>query len=132
MLFPKPLRVILWCPLSDFIFDTVERIGFFYFYRNDLSNFRAWIADAFRTIINCVCVRRRYPRISILSEIVLRKNISNNFRRLAMFYLKHFYSKALNGSLMNRDWRIFFSAVLHKMTVCHYKYVADIFHVNAL
>ena len=37
-----------------------------------------------------------------------RNNISKNFRRLAEFYLKNICSKALNISMMNRDWLILF------------------------
>ena len=61
------------------------------------------IAGAFRTMIHCV--QRRYPKISIFSEIVplccLCNNISYNFIRL-LFYLKHLYSKALDVSMMSR------------------------------
>ena len=64
------------------------------------------IIGAFRTKIHCVLCRG-YTKISILSEILLLcclcKNISYNFTRLAMFYLKNLSSKTLNVSMMNRD-----------------------------
>ena len=62
----------------------------------------------FTTMINCF--HRGYPKISVVPEILLPcflcKNISYNFRRLAMFYLKRLYSKTLDVSMMNRDWPI--------------------------
>lgn len=63
----------------------------------------------FRTMI--LCVHRGYLKISVMSEIVLLcylfKNISYNFTRLAMFWLKHRYSKILNVLMMNIVWPIF-------------------------
>ena len=41
ILLAKPARVILWCPLSDFFFETIKRIGVFYFHWNDFLNFVA-------------------------------------------------------------------------------------------
>ena len=102
-------RAILWSPISNFFFETVQRNKFNYFYWNDLQIFGTLIGG-FRTIIHCV--HRRYPKISIFYEFLLLcclcKNISHNFTRLAMFYLKHLYSKTLDVSMMNRDCPIFF------------------------
>ena len=62
------------------------------------------------------CVHRGYSKISILSEIELLcclcKIISYNFTRLAIFYLKHLYSKAVDVSMMKRDWSMFFQFFL--------------------
>ena len=47
---------------------------------------------------------RGYPKISVLFEIVLVcylcKNISYNLMRLAVFHLKHIYSKAVDVSMV--------------------------------
>ena len=62
----EPLTFLV-IPTSDFFFEIAESIGFFYVYGNDYP--WAYIGDPFRTMINCV--HRGYPKISILSEIVL-------------------------------------------------------------
>ena len=103
ILLAKSVWTTLWYPLTDLYFETVEGIGFFYLCRNNFPNFRSYVGDTFRTVINWF--HRTYPQISILSEIVmlccLCKNIANNFRRLSMFYLKHFNSKTLDIFVMN-------------------------------
>ena len=83
--------------------------------------------NTFRTIIHCV--HRGYPKISNLSEIILLcwlcKNISYNFTRMSMFYLKHLYNKTFDVSIMDRDWLIFFQKlsitwqfiILHKSQI---------------
>ena len=91
--------------VSDFFFGTVQRNEFIYFYRNDFPIFVALIGRAFRTVTQCV--HRRYPKFSIFSESLLLyclcKNISYGFTRLALFYLRHLYSKTLDFPMMNRD-----------------------------
>ena len=104
---PAPLiycleaTVILWYPISDFFFKTVQRN----FYRSDFPILWDLIGGAFRTMKHCV--HRRYPKISIFSEILLLcqlcKNISHKFTRVAMIQLKYLHSKALDVSMMNRD-----------------------------
>ena len=105
ILLAKPPRVILWYTISDFFFETVQRNEFIYFYRNDFPIFGALIGGTFRTMTHCV--HRRYPKFLIFFEILLLcclcKDISYNFTRLAMFYLKHLYSETLDVSMMNRD-----------------------------
>ena len=65
--------------------------------------------DGFITMMHCA--HRRYPKTSTFFEILLLccpcKNISCSITRLAMFYLKHLYSKTLDVSVTNRDWSIF-------------------------
>ena len=39
ILLAKSARTMLWYPLTDFYFETVEGIGFFYLCRNNLPNF---------------------------------------------------------------------------------------------
>ena len=85
------------------LIETVWRIEFIYFYGINFSNFRAEIRSAFRTMI--LCVHRGYLKILDMSEIALLcylfKNISYNFTRLTMVWLKHRYSKILNVLVMN-------------------------------
>ena len=87
-----------------------RKMNSFIYYRSDFPIFGVLIGGTFRTMKHCV--HRRYPTISIFSEILLPcymcKNIRYNFTRLAMFYLKHLYSKTLDASMMNRDWSILF------------------------
>ena len=105
ILFAKSARTTLWYPVMDFYFETVEEIGYSYLCRYTFPNFRSLVGDTFRTMINWF--HRAYPKISILSEIVmlycLCKNITNNSRRLSLLYLKHFNSKALEVFTMNWD-----------------------------
>ena len=90
--------------ISDFFFETVQKNKFIYFYRRNFQISRDLIEGSFRTMKHCA--HRRYPTISIFSEILLLrclcKNISYNFTRLAMFYLEHLYSKTLYVSMMER------------------------------
>ena len=87
-----------------------REINSFIFTRTISQFLGVLIGGAFRTMI--YCVHRRYPKISLFFEILLLrclcKNISYNFTRLTMFYLKRLYSKTLDVSMMNRDWHIFF------------------------
>ena len=105
ILITKPPRAVLWYPISHFFLETVERNEFIYFYQSDFPNFLDLKGGAFRTMKQFV--HRRYPAISIFSEILLLcylcKSISYNFTRLAMFYLKHLCSKTLDVPMMNRD-----------------------------
>ena len=87
------------------------------------------------------CVHRGYPTISIFfSEVVLLcclcKSISYSFTRLAIFYLKHPLQQdsLCSSRCFNDVQRLIhlFPGVLHEMTVCHFEYVADIFHINTL
>ena len=109
-MFQKAAKTILYHPISDFFFETVQRNQFIYFYRNVFPIFGPLIGGASRTMIQGI--HRRYPKISISSEVLLLcwlcKNIIYNFTRLAMFYLQHLCSKTLDVSMMNRDWPIFF------------------------
>ena len=70
--------------------------------------FDRWCPQNHETLCS---VHRRYPTILIFSEILLlcymRKIISYNFTRLAVFYLKLLYSKTLDDAMMNRSWPIF-------------------------
>ena len=107
----------------------------FFFYRNDFPIFWVLIGSAFRTMKHCV--HRRYPTISIFSEFLLLcylcKNISYNFTRLALFYLKHFYSMTIDVSMMNRWWPIFFLEFFIKwqFVILNKLQTSFIFHVNA-
>ena len=84
--------------LIDFFLKTVSWNEFIYFYRSDFPILGDLIGGTFRTMRHCV--HRRYPTISIFSEVLLLcylcKNISYSFTTLAMFYLKHRYSKTLD------------------------------------
>ena len=56
-------------PISETIFETIQRNEFIYIYRYDFSIFGGVIGVAFRIMRNCV--HGRYPTILIFSEILL-------------------------------------------------------------
>ena len=65
---------------------------------------------------------QRYSRISILSEIVLLCCLCKN-----VCYILNETGHVLSEASLQQN-----AGVLHKMRVCHFEYVAGIFHVNAL
>ena len=96
----------------------------FFIYENIFPNFWTEIEGSFRNIVHYVY--RGYTKIPIFSEIALFcylcKNISCNFMRLVITYLKYLDNKTQDVSMMNRgDWPKFFPGVIYKITVCHFE-----------
>ena len=97
------------------LFETVYRNKFTYFYRNDFLIFFDFKGDAFRTMKQCV--HRRYPAITIFSEVSLLcflcENISYNLTRIAIFYLNHVYIK---HHYIHCNWIFFFLIYTYKLS----------------
>ena len=130
ILLAMPARAILWYPISDFFFGIVQRNEFIYFYRNDFPIFWVLIGGVFRTMKHCV--HRRYPAIQFFLKFYFCVTCVNNFMRLAMFYLKHLYSKTLDVSMMNRERPIFFQELFIRwqFVILIKSQISFIFHLN--